>query len=111
MFSDREEAGQRIIDGIRVDTKTREIEDFNILEVEAGTTGFCGGDSGHGARTYFRIEDLGCTDIRPIVIENGDESGIVVVLGGDAELRTTIEALKFITRVLEDKAKITEENA
>ena len=34
------------------------------LEVEAGTNGYQGGDSGHGSRTYLRLKDLGSTDIR-----------------------------------------------
>ena len=35
---------------------------------------------------------------------DGDE-GFEVILGGDCELETTIRALKFITKVLEDQAK------
>jgi len=36
----------------------------NILEVEAGTTGYKGGDSGNGCRAYFRIENLASSDLR-----------------------------------------------
>ena len=34
-----------------------------MLQVEAGSTGKCGGDSGHGCRIYFRIEDVASTDM------------------------------------------------
>ena len=50
-------------DGTEISTYTREVISANILEVEAGTTGYMGGDSGHGGRTYFRISDCGSTDM------------------------------------------------
>jgi len=97
--------GTRRIGGIDVPTYKREIVSANILEVEAGTNGYQGGDTGHGSRTYFRIENQGGTDIhvRPLGCY-GDE-GFEVSLGGDCELETIIMALKFITRVLEDGAE------
>lgn len=90
--------------GKEISTYSREIYNCNILEVEAGTTGYMGGDTGHGGRTYFKIKDLGGTDIvaRPLG-RYGDE-GFEVFLGGDSELETMIEALKFITKVLEDES-------
>ena len=93
-------------DGTEISTYTREVISANILEVEAGTTGYMGGDSGHGGRTYFRISDLGSTDmeVRTIVDRHGC-NGFEVFLGGDCELETTIRALKFITKVLEDESK------
>ena len=82
-----------------------ELTTYTILEVEAGTTGYQGGDSGHGGRTYFRIEDAASTDmeVRSYVNKYGCP-GFEVVLGGDCELETTIRALKFITKVLEEEA-------
>lgn len=93
-------------DGTEISTYTREIISANILEVEAGTTGYRGGDSGHGGRTYFRISDCGSTDmeIRTCVDRHGCNS-FEVFLGGDCELETTIRALKFITKVLEEESK------
>ena len=44
-------------DGTEITTYSRDVVSCNILEVEAGTTGYCGGDTGHGGRTYFRIQD------------------------------------------------------
>ena len=40
-------------DGTEITTYIRDVVSCNILEVEAGTTGYCGGDTGHGGRTYF----------------------------------------------------------
>ena len=65
--------------------------------MKAGTTGYCGGDTGHGGKTYFSIRDLGGTDITVNLIDGGFE----VVLGGDAELATIIKALKYIKKKLE----------
>ena len=94
----------RRINGVDVETWEREIIDANILSVEAGTNGYQGGDTGHGCRTYIRISDKCGTDISAKVVKNrfGDTSGIEIVLGGDAELSTVIEAFKFITKVLEE---------
>lgn len=95
---------RKLEDGSEIVTFKREVISANILEVEAGSTGFCGGDSGHGCRTYFRIEDLAGTDIDVNIIDggNGHIKGFEVTLGGDTELETTITALKFIVQCLED---------
>lgn len=37
-------------DGTELTTYTRDVVSANILEVEAGTTGYQGGDSGHGGQ-------------------------------------------------------------
>lgn len=94
----------RKVNGVDVETWEREIIDANILSVEAGTNGYQGGDTGHGGRTYIRISDEGGTGISAKVLKDryGDTSGIEISLGGDAELSTMIEALKFITKVLEE---------
>lgn len=98
---------QRVLnDGTELTTYTREVISCNLLEVEAGTTGYMGGDSGHGGRTYFRIEDEGATDMEAhTTVDRYGCSKFEVILGGDCELETIIRALKFITRVLEDGAK------
>lgn len=43
----------RKVNGISIDTWKREIEDANILAVEAGTNGYHGGDARKGCRTYI----------------------------------------------------------
>lgn len=97
---------RELFDGTEITTYTRDVVSANILQVEAGTTGYKGGDTGHGGRTYLRITDLGGTDIRvnPIQDHYGN-GGFEVTLGGDCELATMITALKFITQVLEEESK------
>ena len=97
----------RLINGVEVPTFTREITSCNILEVEAGTNGYQGGDTGHGSRTYIRIQDMGGTDItvHPTHDYMGNTDGVVIALGGDAELTTILEALKFIEKVLDDQRR------
>lgn len=95
----------KVIDGHEVTTFTRDIINANILRVEAGTNGYHGGDSSYGCRAYFRIEDLGSTDIRVRPLGKYNHEGFEVVIGGDSELETLITALNFITKALEDGAK------
>lgn len=86
-----------MVDGIVVNTKKEDFIDCNMLEVEAGTTGFMGGDSGHGCRTYLRVVDRASSDMRVSKFQNG----FSIMLGGDSELRTILQALKFMVRTLE----------
>lgn len=99
------ESRRMLHDGTEITTYSRGITSASCLEVEAGTTGYMGGDAGHGGRTYFRIEDAGGTDISVHPIGRYADEGFEVTLGGDSELETMIRALKFITKVLEDEAK------
>lgn len=89
---------RKLFDGTEITTYTRDVVSANILQVEAGTTGYKGGDTGHGGRTYFRISDEASTDIHvtPFMDRFGC-NGFEVTLGGDCELETMIRALKFIT--------------
>lgn len=98
---------RRLKDGTEITTYSRDVVSCNILEVEAGTTGYMGGDTGHGGRTYFSIKDAACTDMDVRVLRDrfGDCTAFEVSLGGDCELETTIRALKFITKVLEEESK------
>lgn len=98
-------SSHRLISSKEVETWIAEITSANILEVEVGTNGLQGGDTGHGCRTYFSIKDLGSTDISASLIKDksGDTEGFAVELGGDCELETFIEALKFAVKVLEEQ--------
>lgn len=100
------ERRRKLEDGTEITTYTRDVVSCNILQVEAGTNGYQGGDSGHGSRTYFRIKDEGCTDmeVKPIVSKWGC-GGFEVTLGGDCELETMIRTLKFIVKVLEEESQ------
>lgn len=93
------------INGQEVSTFVKCMYSANILEVEAGTNGRHGGDAGHGCRTYIRIADKCGSNMEFNVYEEdgeeGPEKGIEIFLGGDCELYTIIEGLKFITRTLE----------
>ena len=93
-------------DGTEITTYSRDVISCNILEVEAGTTGYCGGDTGHGSHSYIRIYDAAFTDmeIHSYTTCCGS-NGFEVCLGGDCELETMIRALKFITKVLEEESK------
>ena len=105
MFEIKEK--QKVLpDGTRITTFTREITGANMLEVEAGTNGFKGGNAEHGSRTYFRIKDLGGTDmfVKRFRAENGNTAEFEVYLGGDCELETMLRALKFVVKVLEDES-------
>ena len=107
------------VDGTKIRTAITSITSANILTVEAGTTGYKGGDSGHGGRTYLRIKDDSSTDMRCTLKgvfydEHGRSSlrsydthnanQIEIILGGDTELDTFISALRFAADVLEKKA-------
>lgn len=91
--------GYRLVNGEKVETWKEEFVHANVLEVEVGTTGFKGGDTGHGGRTYFRLKDVGNTDIM-VSCNNGE---VEIELGGDAELQTFIQSLEFTLNVLKNQ--------
>ena len=94
---------RRLKDGTEITTYSRDVVSCNILEVEAGTTGYMGGDTGHGGRTYFSIKDAACTDMDVRVLRDrfGNSEGFEVMLGGDCELSTIKDALRWILSILE----------
>ena len=106
MFAIKEK--QKILpDGTRLTTFTREVISANAIEVEVGTNGFKGGGNAeHGGRTYFRITDLGNTDmfVKTALGRNGNTGEVEFILGGDCELETIIRALKFAVKVLEEES-------
>ena len=94
--------GTRKVFGAEITTYTRDVVSANLLEVEAGTNGFQGGDAGHGSRAYIH---MGGTAIQVNPLGRDGEDGFELLLGGDCELETMITALKFITKALEDGVK------
>lgn len=106
--SEEEEMGKRKVNGVVVNTKKMVFEHCNIIEAEVGTTGYMGGDSGYGGRTYIKIADQAGTDIKT---EAGEDSYgcpyLEIKLGGDAELETIIGALEFIVNELKATANIS----
>ena len=91
---------------MEVDLKSKTITSANILEVKCGTNTPCGGDTGHGGKTIFRLIDHGGTDWclkildhqRKIIDVNGPES-ITIEFGGDCEADTFIEALEYAIKI------------
>lgn len=99
------------IDGIKIETYKTSWCTCNELSVEVGTTGYEGGDTGHGGRTYMRITDESCTDMRCRIRANGKEYAfdtacgvdqIEIIFGGDCEMETFFEAVQFATKVLSE---------
>jgi hypothetical protein len=90
--------GKRTIDQREVPTLTKQFHTACILEVEAGTNGAFGGDSGHGSRTYLRFKDLGSFDIRAKASVDGKE--LQIVFGGDFELQEIQSALLFAAEAI-----------
>ena len=85
-----------VVGGERFEIIKTTIQNICSCTVEAGTTGFCDGDYGHGSRLYFKLNwhDDGA--------ENSyGENTITFATGGDCEIRNFITALKFATAVLE----------
>lgn len=90
----------RTINGSTITAYHCDFAGANILQVCAGTNGYKGGDSGHGSRTLFSLRDIAGSDIEITPLYKGVE----ISLGGDSELLTLIEALKFAVSVLEEQA-------
>lgn len=88
---------------IEIPIKEKEIINGNILKATVGTNGYCGGDKGHGSITYLKFEDIDGTFYKVNKLKNGFE----ILLGGDSELETFIESLKF---AYESLKKLTEES-
>ncbi|WP_086347993.1 hypothetical protein [Candidatus Enterococcus clewellii] len=99
-------SSRKNVNGKQVSTKVLEITNANILQVEVGTTGYRGGDTGHGGRTYFAIRDLAATDLEADVKKDvyGTVSAVEIELGGDTELETFIEGLEFAVKVLKEQS-------
>lgn len=97
------------------DAEQLEITDACVMKVTAATNGFKGGDSGHGSRTVVILEDEGSVDWGVIVdgVKHSAPRKITLSLGGDAELRSIIKALRFAANSLSKKAGFDEakENA
>ncbi len=77
--------------------ETKQFVSANILEATVATNGYCGGDSGHGSRTYLCLEDLSGTDMDVKSVGRKVE----IMLGGDCELETFIQSLRWAADTLE----------
>lgn len=94
------EYGEKIVYGEKVITLKKEFIDCCLLEVEVGTNGFHGGDS--GSVTYIKFKDLGSTYMHVNKKDNClATEEFEITLGGDAELQTIARAFKWAAKVLE----------
>ncbi|WP_449288384.1 hypothetical protein [Marinobacter salarius] len=103
------EVGSVTIDGAEIQTFTYTLTGVHIQSITAGTTGFMGGDRGHGGRTYLKIKDHGSTDLKIKNPKSGlfeETSSIEISLGGDAELNSTIALLEYAVKVLKSQTKL-----
>jgi hypothetical protein len=85
-----------------------EFTSANILGVNVYSTGYRGGDSGHGGKTEITLTNVASTDMQ---VEITDESGkkisveylesVKLVFSGDTELDTLVASLKFVLSTLE----------
>lgn len=93
------------ISGEKVTTYERDIINACCAEVEVGTNGYKGGDTGHGSRTYLRFEANCGSDINVtrIAANRNSDGGFIIELGGDAELFNLLKGLKFAVKVLEEQ--------
>ena len=100
-----------IIDGHEVPIKSQKFLSASMIKCEVGTNIPQGGDTGHGGRTYFMIEDLGCTDMRVDThrgngMEDNSSSKVEIVFAGDDEAFQFLSALKFAVNVLWEQIKL-----
>jgi len=98
---------------LRIPVKKAILSRMNILEVEAGTNGYHGGDSGGGSRTYLALRDRGATTWRLRVRDRCGKDWIFeqpvsveITVGGDSELDTFLDALKFSAQALTDLLRL-----
>jgi hypothetical protein len=76
-----------------------------MMTVTVKTTGFCGGDSGHGGRSEIVLSDDGGFNL------DGSDQGsgrIVIRCGGDAELMMLSDVLVCAGNVLKGLAEVKE---
>lgn len=79
----------------------KEIFDACVIRVKAGTTGYQGGDAGHGGRTWIKIEDWGGADIH---FNAEHEKSLIITIYGDAELNVMIKGLEWIVKKLKENS-------
>ena len=100
------EEGLKKINGVEVDTFRREVVDGHAcLEVEAGTTGYKGGNCRNaGGRTYIGIDCVtGDFCFQPITDDEDRQVGVVIAGCGDDGLNALMKALDFCRDALNDQ--------
>jgi len=87
--------------------KSKEFWGCNMLDADVGSNCPCGGDAGHGGRTYLKITDNGNTGWNVTITgSNGEEiyfyqpKSIALEFLGDSENTTFIQVLDFALKEL-----------
>ena len=87
--------------------KSKEFFSCNILEADVGSNCPCGGDGGHGGKTYLKITDGRNTGWNITVKERNDKEyyfeqpkSIELEFLGDTENETFIQLLDFALKEL-----------
>ncbi len=101
----RVEKGLRWCRGSKCTTYKR-VFGYPFALVEAGTTGYKGGDAGHGSRALFLLENTG-GNVR-IAVEDSEgrvhtfdfPQSVRITVSGDMEIRQLLESLSFAVAVL-----------
>lgn len=110
----------QIDEKINIETYKFTVTGANVISIQVGTTGEQGGDTGHGGRTYLKIEDDASSDMmaRTVVKDEYEESdGFIPIsslelrLGGNSELYTLIEALEFAVKVLKSQKHLEQNDS
>lgn len=94
------------INGVTFPTFSREVAtDEGALTIEAGSTGFKGGDRAAGGRGFVSI-NVTAGDLHFDLITNGDgvATGVEIAFCGDEELDAMIRALTFARKAITDPA-------
>ena len=85
-----------------------EFPSHNIISVKAGTSGWQNDDAHrYDCKTYLRIQDNACTNMKGIVVEDdyGEAESVQILLEGESELITFICGLKFALDTLVEQTK------
>ena len=92
----------RNVDGVNVTTWRREIERRSAIDIEVGTA---------GGITFFRLRNLRDAHLDAAALHgDGDEPcGIKLILSGEGERASFIDALEFALQVLKDAVEATHE--
>jgi len=91
----------------KVKVFTKEMNSANILDITVGTNCPQGGDAGHGGRTVFRLSNAAATamSLKYNDVEIGQVEDIEIILSGDTECDTFIQALEFALESLKSQVR------
>lgn len=97
-----------IIGKVKIPLKEKEFVDCNIIKCAAGTTGWQKEGSKWDCKTYVEFSNEACTVMTARVEEDSDGYArrIGILLEGETELFTFIEALEFAARTLREMGSI-----